>query len=202
LILLCCLPWTVRNYWAFHRFIPIRSNLPFELWIGNNDIFDPHASKGTQRITRFEETRHYAQKGENAFLAEKWIRATSFIHQKPFLFLHLTGGKIVATWIGTEHPVEDFLHADLLLVRIVLLSNFLLTIGTCLGSLLLARFKNAFAAPLVVLPLLYPLVYYVTHSSLRYRHPIDPMLIFLAVFAVAALCSRKYRTAIPASQST
>jgi 4-amino-4-deoxy-L-arabinose transferase-like glycosyltransferase len=37
---MCCVPWTVRNYLAFHRFIPLRSNLPFELWLGNNEQFD------------------------------------------------------------------------------------------------------------------------------------------------------------------
>jgi hypothetical protein len=196
LILLCCLPWTIRNYSAFHRFIPIRSSLPFELWIGNNDIFDPHAINGIQRITRFEETRHYAQLGENAYLAEKWTRATFFIRQKPALFLQLTGRKIIATWIGTEQPFSDFLHANSFLVRTVLLCNFLLTLGTAAGVLLVARARNPFAAPLAVFPMLYPLVYYFTHTSLRYRHPIDPLLLFLAVFAFAACVSKLHRNAL------
>jgi len=199
MILLCCLPWTIRNYSAFHRFIPIRSSLPFELWIGNNDIFDPHAINGIQRITRFEETRHYAQLGENAYLAEKWTRATFFIRQKPALFLHLIGRKVIATWIGTEHPLSDFLHANSFLVRTVLLCNFLLTLGTAAGALLVARSRIPFAAPLAVFPILYPLVYYVTHTSLRYRHPIDPILIFFTVVAIAGSCSKKYRTALPTS---
>jgi hypothetical protein len=194
LILLCCLPWTIRNYAAFHRIIPIRSSLPFELWIGNNDIFDPHAANSIQRITRFEETRHYAQLGENAYLAEKWTRAATFIRQKPALFLHLTGRKIIATWIGTEHPIDDFRAANSLLVRIVILCNTILAVGTALGTLLLARPKNPFAFPLVIFPALFPLVYYVTHPSLRYRHPIDPILIFLTVFATAATLSKKYPT--------
>jgi hypothetical protein len=195
LILFCCLPWTIRNYSAFHRFIPIRSSLPFELWIGNNDLFDPHAVNGTRRITRFEETRRYAQLGETAYLSDKQIRAVTFIRQKPALFLHLTCRKIIATWIGTEHPLADFLQADSLLVRIVILSNAILTLGTALGVLLLARRKNPFTFPLVIFPALFPLVYYVTHPSLRYRHPIDPILIFLTVFAAAATLSPKYRRA-------
>ena len=191
LIVLCCLPWTIRNYAAFHRIIPVRSSFPFELWIGNNDIFDPHAANGIQRITRFEETRHYAQLGENTYLAEKWTRATTFIRQKSTLFLRLTGRKIIANWIGTEHPFADFLHANSLLVRVVILCNAILTLGTAVGALLLARSKSPFAFPLAVFPVLFPFVYYVTHPSLRYRHPIDPVLIFLTVFAAAAIVSKK-----------
>src|SRR5258706_333268 len=193
LIILCCLPWTIRNYAIFHRIIPIRSSLPFELWIGNNDIFDPHAINGTQRITRFEETRRYAQLGESAYLSDKQIRAITFIRQKPALFLHLTGRKIIATWIGTEHPIDDFLHANSLLVRIVILCNAILTLGTALGAVLLASSKNPFAFPLVIFPALFPLIYYVTHPSLRYRHPIDPILILLAVIAFAACVSKLHR---------
>jgi Dolichyl-phosphate-mannose-protein mannosyltransferase len=36
--ILCCVPWTIRNYAAFHRFIPLRSNLPFELWLGTTTL--------------------------------------------------------------------------------------------------------------------------------------------------------------------
>ena len=42
--ILCCVPWTVRNYAVFHRFVPLRSNLPLELYIGNNENYAPHAS--------------------------------------------------------------------------------------------------------------------------------------------------------------
>ncbi len=50
--------------------------------------------------------------------------------------------------------------------------------------------------------MLYPLVYYVTHTSLRYRHPIDPILILLTVVAIAASCSKKYRAALPISHAS
>src|SRR5215469_8249681 len=117
LIFLCCLPWTLRNYAQFHRFIAVRSSLPFELWIGNNDIFDPHAVGGIQRITRYEETRRYAQLGENAYLDEKRRNTLAFIRGKPALFLRLTFRRVVATWAGTEHPLRDFAETDSWLAR-------------------------------------------------------------------------------------
>jgi 4-amino-4-deoxy-L-arabinose transferase-like glycosyltransferase len=199
LIIFCCLPWTIRNDARFDRFIPIRSSLPFEFWIGNNDLFDEHAVGGIQRITRYEETRRYSQLGENAYLDEKRNRAISFVRQKPALFLRLTGRRIIATWTGTEHPLTDFRHADSFLVCIVIACNIILILGTAFGAVLLARARNPFVFPIVVLPVFYPLVYYATHTSLRYRHPIDPMLVFLAVLAVAARFpqSRQFFPVVP-----
>lgn len=188
-IALCCVPWTLRNYHHFHRFIPIRSSLPFELWIGNNDIFDERAIHGIQRITRYEETRRYAQLGESAYLDEKWRLATTFIEQKPALFVKLTARRVLATWLGSEHPYNDFRRSDSSLARGVLFVNLLLTLGTVFGAILLVFQKHPLAIPLLVFPLLYPVVYYVTHTSLRYRHPIDPFLLVLSVLSVSAVFS-------------
>ncbi len=33
---LIVLPWTIRNYRAFHRLVPLRDNLGLELWVGNH----------------------------------------------------------------------------------------------------------------------------------------------------------------------
>jgi hypothetical protein len=45
------------------------------------------------------------------------------------------------------------------------------------------------AAPVWIAPIIFPLTYYLTHSTLRYRHPIDPVLTVLAVYAFAHACS-------------
>lgn len=186
-ICLCCLPWTLRNYHHFHRVIPIRSSLPFELWIGNNDIFDEQAVHGRQRITRFEETRRYAQLGETAYLDEKAQLSYSFIREKPALFATLTGRRIIATWFGTEHPYADFKRAGSWLVRIVLIINLVLSLGTVGGICFLFFQKHPLTVPLIVFPILYPLIYYITHTSLRYRHPVDPFLLLLTAISIASV---------------
>jgi len=33
--------------------------------------------------------------------------------------------------------------------------------------------------------LFFPVTYYITHSAVRYRHPIDPVMTILAVYAAA-----------------
>jgi hypothetical protein len=186
MVVLFCLPWTLRNYQRFHRVIPIRSSLPFELWIGNNNIFDEHAVHGIQRITRYEETHRYAELGENAYLDEKLRLAKSFIQQRPVLFVALCGRRILATWSGTEHPYADFLRADSFLARVIFPVNLILTVGTLAGLALMLRNRSPFALPLAVFPVGYPVIYYITHTSLRYRHPIDPLLVLLTVLAIAS----------------
>ena len=58
--------------------------------------------------------------------------------------------------------------------------------GTLGGLALLLLHKSPFVLPLAVFPVCYPVIYYITHTSLRYRHPIDPLLVLLTALAVAS----------------
>jgi hypothetical protein len=186
-VILCCLPWTIRNYIDFHRFIPLRSNLPFELWIGNNEIFDEHSTRAPARITRYEEVRRYGQLGETAYLQEKWNETTQFIRTHPGLELRLCVRRFVALWTGLEAPIEGFLHTESLLVRVVLICNVLAAIGALLGIAVLYRRRSAFAFPVAAFPVVFPCLYYITHASLRYRHAIDLVVLLLTAIASNAV---------------
>jgi hypothetical protein len=184
--ILCCVPWTIRNYAAFHRFIPLRSNLPFELWLGNNDIFDEHARNGRTVITRTEETRTYAQLGEPAYMRQKWQLATSFMVSHPGVELRLAGRKFASFWTGMDSPFKTLRETDSNLVRGILLCSFLTAVGAFLGILSLWRGRSAVTFPLAVFPVIFPCLYYITHADLRYRHPIDPILCLLTAIAAAS----------------
>lgn len=183
MLVAACLPWTIRNCAQFHRFIPIRSNFSFELWAGNNEIFDEH-SHARNRITRYEEAHRYAQLGEMAFIAEKGQESRNFIRTHPALFLRLCGRRIVATWLGTETPWRDFLRADSLLVRFLFVWNAITLFGVLVGLARLYARSNLYFFPLAAFPLAFPLIYYITHTSLRYRHPCDPILAVLLGLAL------------------
>jgi 4-amino-4-deoxy-L-arabinose transferase-like glycosyltransferase len=184
MILLTCLPWTFRNYVQFHRFIPLRSNFPFEFWSGNNEIFDEH-SREVNRITRYEQIHLYAKLGENAFLHEKWQRAKTFVTTHPVLYAQLFGRRIVATWLGTESPWQDFARTDSWLARFLLFWNALALLGVIAGLVRLYIRQRFYFLPLASFPLVFPLTFYIAHTTLRHRHPCDPILVLLVAFAVA-----------------
>lgn len=186
-LLVCLLPWTIRNAVQFHRFIPARSNFPYELWSSNNEIFDEH-SRAVNRITRYEQVRLYAKLGENAFLEDKWQKAVEFIRTHPALYAQLFGRRIVTTWLGVESPWQDFLRSDSVLVRFILIWNAFTLIGLLAGLFRLLWARNPFFLPVAVFPLVFPLTFYIAHTSLRHRHACDPVLALL--MAVALLGSR------------
>jgi hypothetical protein len=183
---LCCLPWTARNYLQFHRFIPLRSNFSFELWSGNNNIFDPHTGNAMARITLYGEVRQYTQLGETAFMQDKWRKATLFIRTHPLLEAKLLLARVISTWFGTQRPVADFLRTDFWLERTIFIVNALVFLGTLTGIVVLYRRRSTYAFPLAAAPVIFPVVYYITHTSLRYRHPLDPILLLLTALALAA----------------
>jgi 4-amino-4-deoxy-L-arabinose transferase-like glycosyltransferase len=185
-VFLCCVPWTIRNYVQFHRIIPLRSNLAFELWLGNNRVFDDRSRDVNARVTPYEESRLYAELGETAFMQEKWNLATEFIRTHKRLELRLTRWRFLSFWLGSFRPLQDFSGAELWLQAILVLS-FLTAIGGAAGIVVLVVRRSPYAFPAAVFIVVFPLVYYVTHASLRYRHPIDPIVLILtAVTATGA----------------
>jgi hypothetical protein len=180
--ILLCLPWTLRNYIQFHRFVPLRSNFAYEFWSGNNEIFDPH-SREVNRITRYEQTRLYARVGETAFLAEKWQNARQFVRAHPSLYAQLCARRIVATWLGTEAPWQDFLHAESGLAQFLLLWSLISFIVLLVGLVRLYRSDRTYFFPVAAFPLIFPITFYLAHTSLRHRHPCDPVIALLMAVA-------------------
>lgn len=188
-VFLMCLPWTIRNYVQFHRFVPLRSNFAYEFWSGNNEIFDPE-SREVNRITRYEQTRLYASIGETAFLGQKRDAARHFVRTHPGLYMQLCGRRFVTTWFGTDSPLQDFLHGDSAMVRLLLFWNAGSFVLILVGLTRLYREQGTFFVPIAVFPLVFPFTFYIAHTSLRHRHPCDPALAVLMAIAIMG-CRRQ-----------
>jgi hypothetical protein len=187
LALLCCVPWTVRNYVVFHRFIPLRSGLPFELYIGNNENYDERRSGLPPAITFEREVLRYLKMGEMPFMDEEKRKAFAFIATHPRVEVNLFAKRFVAFWIGTARPIQAFQENDSLLLRAILLGNLLTALGAACGAAILFVRQNPYAFPLATFLVIFPTIHYVTHTSLRYRHPLDPVVLLLTAMALGAV---------------
>jgi 4-amino-4-deoxy-L-arabinose transferase-like glycosyltransferase len=193
IVILCCVPWTVRNYVVFGRFVPLRSNFPLELYIGNNNNYASPQFVWPPRISKERETLLFFRLGETAFMDEEHRKAMEFIRAHPKIFVELTATRFVEFWTGLPEPVEGFRRTDSWLVRVLLLCNTAAAAGALLGIVLLILRRTPWVFPAAASLVVFPLVYYITHPNLRYRHPIDPIVLLLAVVAARGayeLCAR------------
>jgi hypothetical protein len=184
--ILCCIPWTVRNYAVFHKFVPLRSNFPLELYIGNNNNYATRQFVWPPKITKERELLRYFRLGETAFMEEEQRKAMEFIRAHPGIAMELIGEKFVSFWTGVAEPVQIFKSTDSLLIRTLIVCNTLAALGALLGISVLIAKHSPYAIPAAVYPLVFPWLYYVTHPNLRYRHPIDPVILLLVAVATAA----------------
>jgi 4-amino-4-deoxy-L-arabinose transferase-like glycosyltransferase len=182
---LCLVPWTARNYASFGKLIPIKDNFGLELWLGNNSDVVHDWSPGHHPVADPREMKQLLQLGEIDYMRAKQRAAVEFIETHPGLFLKSVVDRFVDTWTGLGDVPSDrwisALHAGTPYIWI----TSALSIFSFVGLYLVWRSSGWEAAPVWITPIVFPLTYYLTHSILRYRHPIDPILTVLAVCALA-----------------
>ncbi len=186
--LLCCVPWTMRNYSVFHRFVPLRSVLGLQLWLGNNPQAKPPWLGNLHPINDSSEREKYIEMGEIDYMRVKQHEAFRYIETHPLRELSLFGERFVSIWSGgTSTPLRDFESNDSAWFRYVLLFNLLSGIGALLGIMLLASRRSIYAFPLAVFPVIFPCAYYATLALPRYSLPMEPAVLLLTAIAIAGI---------------
>ena len=189
-LLLCLAPWTARNYAAFGKFIPVKGNFGLELWLGNNPEVKRNSSSDQHPVGNAREMQQLLQLGEANYMQVKQREAVQFIEGHPRIFLKADFDRFVDTWTGFgDVPTDRWVGAMRAGTAYIWITSALSVLSFA-GMYLTWREFGWEAAPAWVTPIIFPLLYYITHSILRYRHPIDPVL---TVFAVCALArARSY----------
>jgi hypothetical protein len=178
-------PWTARNYAAFGRIVPVKSNFGLEFWLGNNPDVKIIWTWWRSPASDAAESNELHRLGEIAYMHEKQSEALNFIWAHPVSFLDWSFDRFVDTWTALwdqrADPWVNALHSGTAYVFFCSVFSLLALLG-----LLLARRANALETfPLAAAMLFFPLTYYITHSAVRYRHPIDPVMTILVVYAAA-----------------
>jgi hypothetical protein len=179
--------WPIRNAVRFRAFIPLRSTVGFELWMGNRPGATGFLDVDLFPMYDKQELADYISMGEVAYTRHKSDLAWDYVRAHPGIFIDMTARRIYRFWTGTGGPGREALW-EIHAVTTSLLG---------FAGLILVYFKRTRAlAVLFVLPmLLFPLPYYITHAEFRYRLNIDPLMTILAAFAVSQLDSAMNRRA-------
>jgi 4-amino-4-deoxy-L-arabinose transferase-like glycosyltransferase len=176
-LLLVFAPWPIRNARALGAFIPMRSTVGLELWMGNRAGATGFLDESVFPLFNRWEYDQYVAKGEVAYMRDKSVLARTYVRAHPLEVLRLSSLRFVRFWTGTGSKDGSVLFAV----------HALLT--SCLGAMGMWRLwqRGRFGiAALFLLPLMvFPLPYYVTHAEFRYRLVVDPLLTILAASALS-----------------
>ena len=172
-------PWLIRNYAVFGKLIFVRDNLPLELHMANN-------AEATGLWTRNEHPgndpaamRLFQELGEIRFMEAKQQEVGRFIREHPGRFLWFTLQRVVYFWIAPPQ-LNIVAGYDLMIARHI---GFLLPALFAFAGLWLTLHNGIRGAFLLACFLLiYPIPYYLVNPFPRYKHPIEPEIILLAVY--------------------
>ena len=180
-LLLVYAPWPIRNAYRFHAFIPMRSTVGLELYMGNRPGATGHLDESLSPILNQQEFASYVAKGEVAYAGDQGKQAWAYIRAQPGRFADLSVRRAYRFWTGTGNADGLFVFE---------LHALLTTVFGFVGLVLIYRRRERWFAVLMALPLLlFPLPYYITHAEFRYRLNIDPLLTILAAYAVTQLAA-------------
>lgn len=176
--ILVCTPWTIRNERVMHASFFLRDGFWLEFYAGNNGDTTASNSAFAHPASNPAEMTKYQQMGEIAYMAEKHGLAINFVKHHPGFFAVATLRRIVRFWTGFWSFSPAYLKFepfDLPNVPFCLFLMFFMVKGIVRWR----RSDRSALLPYLMALAVFPLPYYVTHSSMDYRQPIEPIIIIL-----------------------
>jgi hypothetical protein len=185
--LLVLLPWTIRNKTQLGKYFFVKSNFGLALWLGNNPESKEIYSPNQYPAVNARELQELQALGEVGYMKLKQREAANFIRANPGGFFSRCYYRFVDTWTGNyDSTLDPYIRKmQLRMPYIEYLTLFSVLAFAGLGIALLTAAWDAL--PLAFCVVLFPIPYYLTTSELRYRHPIDPVLVILAVVCLERL---------------
>lgn len=173
-------PWTARNYVTFGKFIPFRGNFGAELRLGNGPNADGQWMYWLHPTQDPGELAKYRAMGEVAYVEMRRQQALEWIRQNPQLFAINSLKRFFFFWSGTPRPGLSTFE-ETLRFALFALSTALPFLGLWVAFSQRRRASFLFLWMFVSVPL----VYYFTFVLPRYRHPIEPEMLLLAIFLLS-----------------
>jgi len=204
-------PWTLRNYRLFDELMYVRGGLMLELWLG----VCPEAEQGSSAVYEGQyplrndwQQQQLVKQGEAEYIHSRGVQAWAAIRDNPVRFARLCLRRTVDFWTGTVlshmppgHGFWPRSPARLMLALFLLGETLLIVVwvvrcgaaSSPLGWLLGAAMASS-------------LVYCLTHTAVRFRAPLEPILTVGAVAGAVELyriatAARRRMVTVPAKPS-
>jgi hypothetical protein len=117
----------------------------------------------------------------------KQQEALAYIRNDPGLFFQHTYNRFIDTWTAKYDSRTDIFVQSFGLRPVYVACMTLFSLFAWAGLALALRENFTKSLPFAFCLLLFPIPYYITHSSIRYRHPIDPVMTILVVLTIVQL---------------
>ena len=184
---LSVLPWTIRNYYAIGGPTFVKSNFGLELWLGNNSAVKEVYTPELHPDSNFSQCVKLILNGEPAYNRAKLLEAVAYIEEHPKEFLRNFSSRFADTWAASyDSRVDPWVRA-LHLNRAEVWFCTAFSVISLLGLGLALRSEWNDSLLIATCLVLFPIPYYLTHTALRYRHPIDPFMTILSAYAAVRL---------------
>jgi hypothetical protein len=183
-------PWFVRNYVTFGRIMPFRSTFWMIFWESNTGDTSDLYPDWTNPAHNDTELEKYRRMGELGYVEEKRGMALKFLLRYPRLFLWVTLKRFLFAWTGYWSFSPAYLNQEPAEIPNIAFCTAL-TLVMLAGIRQALRVRREAALPLLLVLLSFPLVYYITHTAVEYRHPLDPIVtLFIGVW-ISAVAARR-----------
>jgi Dolichyl-phosphate-mannose-protein mannosyltransferase len=180
-------PWFMRNERALHQLVVFKDGYWLEVCVGNvnNSL---HWWDGSEHPSGSEqENAQYERLGELNYMATKRTRAIAYIASHPGAYALRSLRHAIFMWTGFWSFNRDYLRQEPFDPGNIFFLT-LLSLLSIRGLYCMFREGRGTAARLYFLVLLsFPVPYYLSHLDPGFRHPVDPLLVILACFALTQL---------------
>lgn len=176
-------PWWIYNYNKYGQFVRLNYGSGIALYEGNN-VHNcdggPYSMNGSDGI--------YNEGDSPAVINEKLtLAALNFIYDDPLRFVQMSFKKFLRFWNPMPNN-ENYRSSIIVTISLItMLPLFILSIIFLVTN---SKRTNAMILPLVLIICFLTAIHMVTVASVRYRYPIEPILIIFSAIAMSSLFQR------------
>lgn len=176
-------PWMTRNYLVMHSFSPVRDGFWHEFWAGNTGDTSESNPSWPHPASNPVEMQLFGKQGEVNYMAHNRAMALEHVRHYPIAFITVSLRRAIRFWTGFWSFRSSYLKIEPLDVPNVFFCSGV-TLLMFRGMRRWWKVQRSSAIAYIFLIAVFPLPYYLTHSSMEYREPIEPEIVVLVTIGI------------------